>query len=321
MIEFTESDGIYAVLKNMAATGGEYAAALEKRAAHIYDAAQLARRELLETYGDAPVLELLFSNDDARAEIIASVPRTNKPEIAPSSDFIGGTVGRELDKFDMFCFCKALSAGERYTPGEMMAFLFELDGDAVGKNKKIAMLRNSSSSRAFELFAAHVRGVEATYGDNFKSVCDAVYLKDAGYAVLPLESSTDGRLDGLYMMIEKYDLAVLMSCMVLSGDGSATRFALVGRPQDVGDEVGRKKFEFKISLDEPSEISEISDAALFFGARFERVDTLPVSYGRDNAYGVIVDIDGADIAGFMTYMEMRFSQFVTVGIYSHITEE
>jgi len=320
MIEFTESDGVYAVMKNLSDTAAEYSAALRKRAAHIYDAAYIAREKIRQAYGGAPLMELLFSNDEARAEIVESAPRGFGEKDGAGDDCMWMTTGRELDKFDMFCYCKALSSAERYSLDELKSLLFEQDGSETD-GKKITMLQNAGSGRAFEIFASHVRGVEAEYDDNFKSVCDSVLLKESAFAVLPLESSTDGRLDGLYVMMEKYDLAVLMSCTVMSGDGSTTRYALVGRPQNIGYEGGRKKFEFKISLADPSEISEIFDAALFFGARLERVDTLPSGFGRDNAYGVIIDVEGSDVTGLLTYMEVRFSQFVAVGIYSHITEE
>ena len=320
MTEFTESDGIYAVMKNISETGSEYLAVLEKRMAHVFDAAHIAREKLRSSYGDAPLLELLFSSDDALGDALASVPKSSHAALS-GDDPVASIALRELEKFDMLCYCKALSAGEKYDAGDVSAILFGRDGDADAKNKKIAMLRTFGSGKAFELFAAHVRGVEAIYADNFKSVCDAVYLGEAALAVLPLESSTDGRLDGLYVMMEKYGLNVLMSCDVVASDGSVTRFALVGRPCGDIPVAYNVKFEFRISLSDTSEISEISDAAEFFSARLDRVDNVPLSYGRDNAHGMIVDMDGADTAGFMTYMEMRFSQFVAVGIYSHITEE
>ena len=319
MSEVNEKDGVFAVKQNLSASNGEYYACLEKRISHIYDLAYLAKKSVAQSGGDASMLKLIISGDETRAaleEILNSRPRIEAGEM------VANNVERRLCNFDFMCFCKAISKDMNTGYSELIETVFGAEEKTPqGAEKKIALLRNARSSRAFELFAANIRGVLAVYEDNFQNACEAVFTKEAQYAVIPVSSSSDGRLDGLYRTMEKYGLAIVMSCKVSSADGNVTRFALAGRPSALTPGGEKTKFEFKITLDDPSELSEIAEGAEFFGAHIDRIDALPGFYGRENIFGMILDISDADAAGLMTYIALRFSQFVPIGIYSHITEE
>ena len=319
MPDFSESDGVFAVVKNLAASNGEYSDAAEKRLSHLYDMANAAKARIGEKLGNIPIPEAALSRDEARViinEFFSALPESENGEktFAP--------LRRALKNFDALVFCRALAEGEKCDIKDVSKALFGAAEPIPPKaEKRVAMLGNAQSSRAFELFAAKLHGAMALYEDNFQSACEAVYAKDVQYAVIPLSSNADGRLDGLYRMMEKYGLNVDMTCRVSLPDGSSTCFALAGRPAAEIVSGGRMKFEFKITLDDVSELSEMSEAAEFFGAVLERAEELPQLFYRDNTFGMLLDIEDADAAGLFVYFAMRFPRLVPIGIYSHITED
>ncbi|MBO4428755.1 MAG: hypothetical protein J5832_02265 [Clostridia bacterium] len=321
MPEFPESESVFAIAKNLSASNTECSAALEKRLSHLCDMAAVTKNRLRDALGRSPVLKAALTSDEARLiinEMISSVPEISENGGAA----LERPIARSLKTHDLCVFSRALAGGEKYGLSEISDMVFGGADDVPrSAEKKVALLKNAQASRAFELFAANLHGAMAIYEDNFQSACEAVYEKDTQYAVIPVSSNADGRLDGLYRMMEKYGLAVCMTCRVSLPDGSSTCFALAGRPTAHVISGGRAKFEFKITLDDISELAEISEAAEFFGAALEKADAIPSLYGRDNTFGVVIDIEDADTAGLLVYTALRFSQFVPIGIYSHITEE
>lgn len=319
MPDFSESDSVFAIVKNLAASNAEYSDALEKRVSHIYDLAAVTKAHLCGKLGKVSLPEAALVGDEARViinDFFASLPEYGGGENANAPMF------RALKNFDAMMFCRALAQGEKCDVRSISKALFgAYETVPPHAEKRVALLNNAQSSHAFELFAAEIHGAISSYEDNFQSACEAVYSKDVQYAVIPVSSNADGRLDGLYRMMEKYGLAVNMTCRVSLSDGSSTCFALAGRPTHEIVSRGRLKFEFKIALDDISELSEISEAAEFFGAALERADALPGLYGRDNTFGIVLDVENAFTAGLFVYMAMRFPRLVPIGIYSHITEE
>ena len=114
-------------------------------------------------------------------------------------------------------------------------------------------------------------------------------------------------------------MIILPSLSALATNESC--FSAVIPVKDLIEENKEYMLVIKITLSDPSFLSEIFEAASFFGARTDAVDSLPDVFGRGNAFGMVFDIEGADVTSLLTYLTLRFSQFVTVGIYPHITEE
>lgn len=319
MPDFSDRDSIFAIEKNVSASNAEFSDVLNTRVSHICDLAFAARTRLCEKIGDVSVSEAVLSGDEARVligEFFASLPRGD------DGDETNAPMFRALKNFDAMVFCRALVEGEKVDFNSISNAIFGAAEPVPNhSSKRVALLNNAQSSRAFELFAAEIRGAISSYEDNFQSACEAVYARDVQYAVIPVSSNADGRLDGLYRMMEKYGLVVNMTCRVSQSDGGSTCFALAGRPTHAIISHGRVKFEFKITFDDVSELTEMAEAAGFFGAALERADALPGIYGRDNTFGFVLDVDNADVGGLFVYAAMRFPRLVPIGIYSHITEE
>lgn len=319
MTDLENSSAVRALKANILNSNAECGAALEKRMAHIYDAAHLAR-SVIEARTGRSALRAIISSDDASAT--SEIEKLYSEFCSGDGDIDGGISEGHLENFDFMIFSRALASSCDVGIKELFSMLLG-DGEGVhpSAQRKIALLRNAQVNRAFEMFAEKLRGVEAVYEDNFQSLCEAVYAGEAEFSIIPVENSVDGRLDGLYRMMEKYGMQILMSCRVFSVDGSSTRFALAGRSGALIEHEGEMKLEFKITLQSPLELADIMDASRFFAAEPERIDSLPGMFGgRENSFGILLDISRADVSGLITYLSLRFAQFVPSGMYVQITE-
>lgn len=318
MTGIENSSAVMALKANISNSNAECEAAVMKRMAHIYDAAHIARADIEEKTGKS-VLRAVISSDGAG---ISAGNELLFKLWGDDGDNERGIAAGHLENFDFMVFARALASDSGASLGELFSMLFG-DGEKARSQaeRKIALLRNAQVNRAFEIFAEKLRGVEAVYEDNFQSLCESVYAGETEYSIIPVENSVDGRLDGLYRMMEKYGMQILMSCRVFSVDGSSTRFALAGRSGALLDHAGEIKLEFRITLKSPLELSDIMDASRFFGAEPERIDSLPgVFGGRENSFGILLDISNADAFGLITYLSLKFAQFVPAGMYVQITE-
>ena len=76
---------------------------------------------------------------------------------------VGTLCEKFLSRFDGMCFCKGIASAESVSLSELFVCIYgeAQDNSKPGRERQIALLRNSGSSRAFELFAKNLRGVEA----------------------------------------------------------------------------------------------------------------------------------------------------------------
>ena len=231
-------------------------------------------------------------------------------------------LAKNSKRLDDLYICKSIASldGDNYDENDIIRWLLESE-EVVSypiRDKKVSFVRGNQSGRAFECFAKYVPGVLAEYEEDFKSACEAVANGESTYAIVPVENSTDGRLNSFYRLIEKYALSIVLAADIPSDDyENSTKFALVYKSLDVIKANGSKMFEFKITFSEPRELGEVIFAAEYFGATVHKVYSLPLSSGgRENSFDIILDLNDANTAGLLCYLFLEYSQFTAVGIYT-----
>ena len=85
---------------------------------------------------------------------------------------------------------------------------------------RTAYFRNSYSDAAFRRFAREFREPTVCYFDSFPAVCEELYAERCDYAILPVESSSDGRLAGIERLTARYELAPVFYTRVRLRDSS-----------------------------------------------------------------------------------------------------
>jgi len=316
------AEGAFAAIeKNLRRTHVSGAVSAEKRFAHIREQAELLSRRIKRETGCTDILRAIFSFDEA-----ARIYRECRNDFGGTALF--GEVNRaeeafffrQLGRHDRFYLAKCIA--EKSSVRDDLKMLIPLVAGELaeipsGRDKKVSFLRNRQASRAFERFAKYLGGVSAVYEDNFQNACESVYTGQATYAIIPVSSTADGRLNSFYRQMEKYDLNIVLSCDIDSDDGeNSTTFVLVYRDRLYIKTEGIPLYECKITFERLTDIADIADAAAYFGATVESCEALPLMFsGRANAFDIVFGLKHADFGGLFTYLALEYPQTAAVGIY------
>ncbi len=317
------SEGAFsAIEKNLDRTTAQMAVAAEKSFAHIKERADMICLQIRRELGYDNITEAVLTTDEAVRIYRNSFERGKRSEWFD-------IVNREEESFfkrknnrtETLCLCRHIA---RYSAVNRIEdviswVLGDLSPIPAGRDRKVAFLRNRQASRAFERFAKELGGVSAVYEDNFQNACEAVYTGHATYAIIPIYSTTDGRLNSFYRQLEKYDLNIVMTCEIESDDGeNSTTFALIYRERIYMPTEKDTLYECKITFEDLSSLADIADAASYFGVTMESVEALPVLFsGRANAFAIVFGLKNADIGGFFCYLALEYPQTTAIGIYSN----
>lgn len=300
----------------------------ERRFAHIRERARLIALSLKEASGLDDIMDAV-SHFDGASEIYGAMKGEElslSAHLCKENAGLSDCLSEYTKKLDDLYLCKSIAAydGKKYSDTDAVRWLSEhyKEDTTPFKDRKVSFVIGNQSGKAFERFARFIPGVLSEYEEDFKSACEAVVAGEANYAIIPVENSTDGRLNGFYRLIEKYSLSIVLSSTVLSDDGEvSTKFALVYKNFDIIGNVGSRTFEFRITLSDQGQMGNIILATDFFGANVLKIYSLPISsVGRENSFGITLCTDNADIAGLLCYLFLEYPQFFAIGLYRAVEE-
>lgn len=186
---------------------------------------------------------------------------------------------------------------------------------------RIAYVKNNFTDSAYLTFSKSLSSPRCAYFDSFDSICEDVHSGKSEFCILPVETSTDGKLVSFYSMMDRYELKILSICTVEhQGGANFTKFALLGKSLSFPEktEAFGLKFELRISqsLSDASAISHIINAADACNITLCRISSLPLPYSDSmiSCYAVF-DLKGADLNTFLTYLTLECPQCYALGIY------
>ena len=310
-----------AIRANLSYTLRSASSAAEKRLAHLKEQADWITRRILRETGQSDVMQAILLSDDAAAiyrenatdgEAPALFGAVNAAEERP--------VLRAISRLDRFYRCACIAAsGARHPLSDYFGWFFGACGEMpTGADRKISFLRSVQASRAFEKIAKYLGGVSAVYESNFQSACESVYNGNVTCALLPIYNTSDGRLNGFYRLLDQYELTIALTCVVEADDGeNATEFALAYRDRLLIPTEGKPVFECQITLDDPTMLADLLDAADYFGVGAESVDAIPQMFsGRENTFALVFSFtEQTDTDGFFCYLMLEYPQAAARGIY------
>ncbi len=311
--------------KNTARVMEQASAAAEKSFFHLDEAAGMLTQDIVRKAADDDVLRAIMETDDgARGYHELLSERVHTARFAAVNGAQEDFFLRQVSRLERLFLCHSIAKrGRRHTLPELAELVYgSLAVIPTGQNRKIAFLRNRQTFRAFECFAKILGGVSVLYESNFQSACEAVESGESTYAIIPIHSTADGRLNSFYRMIEQHELSIILTCDVDSEDGdSATTFALVYRDRICLD-AGEPRLECKITFDDLSLLSDITDAASYFGAGVLSIEALPMMFsGRAGTFSIIFDLTGADADGLLCYLALEYPQMSAVGVYAMVSPD
>ena len=325
-METNAGNAFYIVEKNLRRTALSMSGALEKSFAHLHEQARAIACEITRQTGQKDILRAVMTSDEA-ARIYRESFLYGRDEA-----FFGKVNGdrepyfsRWKNRFFKYYLCGILA--ERTSLASFADLLPFICGEPAafptGAERTVAFLRNGQAMRAFECFARLLDGVSAVYENNFLNACESVYTERATFAIIPIRSTADGRLNSFYRQIEKYSLSIVMTCDVDSDDGeNTTTFALVYKDFLFKEAEGEAVYECKITFDDLNLIADIADAAAYYGAALYSVEALPLPFsGRTNAFSLVFGLRDADYKGLFSYLALEYPQTAAIGIYRKLTSD
>lgn len=319
-METNAGNAFYTIEKNLKRTSLSMSGAMEKSFAHLREQANVIESQICRQLGQKDVLRAVLSLDDA-----ARIYRESF--LYDRDEALFGQINGEQEpyfkrskkRFFKYYLCGVLAEKTSLSAlSDLIPFVCEPPSDfPKGGERTVAFLRNGQALRAFERFARRLDGVSAVYENNFLSACESVYTGHATFAIIPIRSTADGRLNSFYRQIEKYELSIVMTCDIDSDDGeNTTTFALVYKDFLFAETDGEPVYECKITFDELEMIADIADAAAYYGARLYAVEALPVLFsGRADSFSITLGLDGADIGGLFCYLALEYPQTAAIGLY------
>ncbi len=187
----------------------------------------------------------------------------------------------------------------------------------------IAYLKNQLADKAYKSFSKHVQSARVAYPTDFNGVCEAVYYEKADYCILPIENSNDGRLNGFYNLIEKYELFICLCTDVYSPDASAyTKFALCQKshsPFSIHKRECDYYAELLITPDVENSLSGILFCADFLNVKTIKTECMPAMYS-ENDYNMYVTFCGKerDLYRLLMFFALQQVRYSYIGIYTCI---
>jgi len=239
-----------------------------------------------------------------------------------------------LSRIDKIELCRFIFNYINKSPGQITAEnLIGFKTSEIGSESienRVCYLRNYYADRAYTVFAKALSEPKVMYSSDFNGVCEDVYYNRAKYCILPVENSIDGILSGFRTLINKYELNIALTCDIDSSseEDSFTKFALlrrgIGNPAGLtgSTQIINRRFEFIITFENGSAaLCDILDAALTFGLKLEKINSLPASYSeRGEAYNIslICPFQFGRLEEFITFLSLEAPQYTAAGLYSHI---
>ncbi len=275
--------------------------ALEKRAAHISDRAELiiglSREEARKAY------EKKFALKDRQTACLSE----NKKYVS--------SVHKQV------CLYDKLNCVDIFYP-DTETDIFDSDTETVFEVDTVSYLKNSLADVAYNNFSKLLKDPRVAYGETFLDVCEDVYYSRTPYCILPLESSEDGRMAGFGNMIRKYGLKIVLTCNVESANGKTTRFALLKRElAKIECKSGISEgdyLEIGFNFGENLRLQEVLQAANYFGFFLNKVDSLPIYYSVKEYYFDVIFKGKGDLNKFLFWLELEIPRYEIIGVYTQI---
>ena len=196
----------------------------------------------------------------------------------------------------------------------------EIDKQSIGR---IAYMKNNYTESAFLKFSKAAANARSAYFQSFEDVCEEVYSGSCEFCILPIESSSEGRLNSFYSMIDRYELKIAATCMVDHHDSQRfTRFALLRKSlREITHLRTNSKdqiFEFKCTLqtEEASLLGDILSSSRACRLQLIRIDSLPLPYNdKMISFYVSMNVNGGDLLTFLAYLTLEIPQCELLGVY------
>ncbi len=290
---------------------------------HIRDCARaLVKKHLpiMDDEQDAPSTNEEFSKEyRGISRALGTECESEEYGIDELTEFVN-TSGKAFANACRVLLCRYIWEGALYTNHRLKPETFfrrELGSDDM----RIAYVKNAYSDEAYRIISSSLPNTSVVYPESFSSACEEVYNNQAGFCILPYETSEDGALSGFRQLISKYELVQIMSCSVSSDTPigtKITRFALLSKGLRSTIMPKNAPRFLKITVDSPENtlLSDIYCASELNGLKFVKSESVPVEWDAERySCSLTFSLGQADPVPFLLYLALEIPQSTADSIY------
>lgn len=214
--------------------------------------------------------------------------------------------------------CRRISTSPKYSRELERRNVFGIgDAPTAGTHGRTAYVRNRRVDDVFNAFSERVRGLKAYYAASFSEACEAVFSSECEFCILPIESSSDGKLFSFYSMIDRYELKICGIYSAADEQGQTTVYALVGRSAELPrSKAHGLRYEFSVSLERAELLGDVIRAGELLGAELSYIGSQPVPYDDRYRYYLSMDFEGASPVPMALYMSLEYPSYTPLGLYT-----
>lgn len=232
----------------------------------------------------------------SRAHVPLTLPRPDAPGLATIADHPGVATTGAAAQADPcgLCLYDALSDAMAPVIGAAASLLLAdrvilSEGPAAPSGRsRIAYFRNTFSDIAERRFASLLPDPTVAYFSDFSAICEELAAERADYAILPVRSSSDGRLPGVERRILRYGLCpVAYTDVITEGEKTVTYALFASEPKAP---TGATQAEILAFCDEGRELSSLFSAASALGLRLTDCSRMPDERSYQTTYRLVFDL-------------------------------
>ena len=225
---------------------------------------------------------------------------------------------------DKISFCKNVCNSPLQKEIHSFLFIGSDEATPAGAHSKISFIKNKYNDLAFERFSKFVPNAKADYATSFKESCENVNDGFCEFCILPITSSSDGRLMSFYSLLDRYELKICAVTDIEDEDNSKTiRYACVGRSCiDRFEKKNSKKeviFEFLTVDSTNNALPLLLLCAKEADAEIVNVDSIPVEYSTHlHKFFFSFKIPSQNALFFRLLTALTQENLTPIGIYKEI---
>lgn len=183
--------------------------------------------------------------------------------------------------------------------------------DALGR---VAYVANSYTEQAFMELTGFITHRRVAYFHHFDDVCQEVRGGLCEYGILPVESTAEGLMAGLFRLIELYDLRICALCRISAAQDSHTAFALVRKSIPPIEPQSSHCLDILCSPTDQDEISELICVSSLCGHTLLHTATYQ---GQDSeTFRLRFSVQPSTLYPFLIYLALFCADITPIGIYT-----
>ena len=304
------------VLSNLFELEGDIETVVEKRLAHLSELADA----ILRDGGDPDIVKSILLS-------IKSEGNADSGNVVEENRTAADAVFSRMSLVERLTLFKEVLGSGGVNKKNIVKYISPETDVPISEDaaERIAYLKNSYNDVAYMQFSSLFSSPRAAYFTSISDVCESVYNGSCEYCILPVETSSDGKLLSFYEMILKYNLKIT-AVYDLRGEEGYTRYALIGKRSALHSPSVRSKarnryFEFIMVETDSVSLEDLLCAANFCSLKLCRIDTLNAhsSAKGSGAYVCpVFRVDGSDLQTFFMFLAIDCPDYIPVGLYMQI---